>query len=109
MLDAVRVASALDLVNKEHQKTVEEHGKIFNSKHEAIAVLQEEFDELSEEFHLLEKRMSELWLSLRDDSNNLMGDMRSMATPAVFLICEAVQVMAMVKKFQESIEAGYKE
>lgn len=109
MIDGTRIARALDLVSKEHQKAVEENGKIFNSRHEGFAVLLEEFDELSDEYYALKKQIFELRKALRNDGDNLMSNMEDMASTGIFLMCEAAQVMAMVKKFQDSIEAGYKE
>lgn len=109
MLDGTRIACALDYASKEHQRAVEENGRVFKTRHDGFGVLLEEYDELSDEYYALKKQIFQLRQALRNDNDSLKSCLKDMASTATYLLCEAAQVAAMIKKFQESIEAGYKE
>lgn len=78
---------------------------MFNSMHEGIAVMSEEYDETKDELEKCGNTMLELWKCIKNNNKpyqnvlltNLMRDSTALAT-------EAIQFAAMVKKYAESFE-----
>lgn len=76
---------------------------LFRSAHEGYAVILEEVDEAREEVEDMNGLVDFLWKAVKVDSeveNFLVG----IQIKAEALACEAIQVAAMAKKFQESME-----
>ena len=76
---------------------------MFRSAHEGYAVILEELDEVKDELESIDGLLALLWRGIKE--NNLNG------TPichiyhnAISLACEAIQVAAMAKEFQESMK-----
>lgn len=76
---------------------------MFRSAHEGYAVLMEEFDELGEDVDEIGKLMNELWFCVRHDTD-ASNKPHKLYGRAVLTAVEAIQVAAMAKKFQESME-----
>ena len=95
-----------DDVEKLVDKELESANKMFpmfRSDHEGYAVILEEVDEARDEMDDLNGLMNFLWKAVKVDSdieNFLVG----IQMKAEALACEAIQVAAMAKKFQESME-----
>lgn len=92
-------------VEAEENKAINAHG-LFHSDHEAWAVLKEEIEELLE---LLDEDkiyvdLDKLWGKIRRDETICAGDMREIYDWAKSCAKEAVQVMAMIQKWGESVE-----
>lgn len=76
---------------------------MFRSAHEGYAVILEEVDEAQDEMNNLNGLTNLLWKAVKVDSeveNFLVG----IQIKAEALACEAIQVAAMAKKFQESMK-----
>lgn len=77
----------------------------FNSPHEGYAIIQEEIDELDQEFLSLHNRQDELWSDIK--SNWVGGQLdkaESLHFYAIQIIKEAIQVGAMAKRFLKDIK-----
>lgn len=80
---------------------------LFRSAHEGCAVILEEFEEAREEIDSVESVFKTLWKLTRASefgepvTENLV---KQLSQKAVDLACEAIQVAAMAKKFQESMK-----
>lgn len=92
-------------VEAEEDAAVREHG-LFHSDHEAWAVLKEEVEELLELFDedKIYSRLDLIWDKIRRDETIGMGDMTEIYNWAKSCAEEAVQVMAMIVKWGESVE-----
>ena len=76
---------------------------MFRSAHEGYAVILEEIDEAQDEMDNLTGHMNLLWKTVKDDSG--FGSLlTAIQIRAESLACEAIQVAAMAKKFQESMK-----
>ena len=85
-----------DIVKQELERAVQKHG-IHNSPHEAIAVIQEEYEEACDELDGVQACLSSMWKHVKADAN-ILHDMEQIYKYAVCLAAEAVQVAAMAKK-----------
>lgn len=108
MASVIRANAVGDLIDKELELAVKEHGEFFNSRHEGYGVLIEEFDEMTEEYEKFRNELNELRGLLRDDGADLLELTNRMNITGRLLITEAAQVAAMVCKFSNSIIADYK-
>jgi len=79
------------------------YGKIYNSPHEAYAVLKEELEETEENLKATKNYLNDVWQSIRsDDKEEMRLNILSLNSYALMLIYEAVQVYAVSEKFKES-------
>ena len=97
------------LVNRELELASEQHGNQFHSKHEAYAVIKEEYEEAKEAVDYSERLLNRFWncccrkdnsMSM-DDDINFMNEIRTMA---ILTACEAIQVAAMAEKTMRGYE-----
>lgn len=93
------------LAAMEHNEAAKNYGKTFHSVHEGFAVLMEELAEASDEMMGLEDdAMQDLWCAIReDDAEGAKMAAGGVERFALLLACEAIQVAAMAKKMQDSI------
>ena len=85
----------LERANKDHP--------LFNSDHEGYAVMREEFDEATEEMKKVADSMECLWQVIKSDAEGQATLIR-LKQRVRYLIAEAVQLGAMVEKFEQSRE-----
>ena len=93
-------------VDAEENAAIKAHG-LFHSEHEGWAVLKEEIEELCEcldEQEAMHHRLDLLWDMIRINNEIGMGDMTEIYNWAKSCAEEAVQVMAMIRKWGESVE-----
>lgn len=76
---------------------------LFRSAHEGYAVILEEIDEARDEMDYLNALTNFLWKAVKVDREveNFLVEIQMKAEA---LACEAIQVAAMAKKFQESMK-----
>ena len=90
------------LVDKELQAALEEYG-LFASKHEAYAVILEEADEAKEELETLEMCLKNLWEAIKEnDTVQIPLCVHDVKRVAIDLVCEAIQIAAMCRKYEET-------
>ena len=92
------------LVNKEAKAATNAYGE-FNSAHEGYAVILEEFEEAKENIQLMEDNLKMLWEDIKKDISFVNdardgGILTTLEENAIDLIQEAIQIAAMIKKFQ---------
>jgi len=92
------------LISEELQKALVKFPEATNSSHEGFAVLMEEIDELQEEFDLLKTQNETLWKNVKKD-NYIQQRIQliEMKQTVYNLIKEAVQVGAMIEKWNNSL------
>ena len=75
---------------------------LFQSPHEAYAVMLEEFEEVKEELHACEKALNVTWGRVKNDigAADLMCILKG---HAVYLIQEGIQLAAMAQKTLDSL------
>lgn len=96
------------LAQMELNEAAKNHDKLFNSMHEGFAVLMEELAEASDDMVRLEDdAMQDLWCAIRDDDAE-GARMAAVGVEkfALLLACEAIQVAAMARKMQKTIESN---
>ena len=86
------------VIHNELVWSYDEHTK-FLSPHDGYAIILEEVEEAAEELEKVEAELKCIWINIK---NNQLADTRSLHQYAKLLACEAVQVAAMAKKFEES-------
>ena len=90
------------LVDKE-LKFANKKFPMFRSAHEGCAVILEELEEARDEMVNTELFYNHLWKTVKENSD--FGSLLdAIQVKAESLACEAIQVAAMAKKFQESME-----
>lgn len=82
-----------------------EHPPYFNSPHEGYAVLQEEYEEASEELRYFKAQLDSLWIAIRHDREKdvLLRILASAREHATNLVMESIQVAAMVEKMVDTV------
>jgi len=78
---------------------------LFNSTHEAISVIREEFEETADELMYAESEINEIWHHVK--KNNLkcqIQHIESLQIDATNMAAEAIQLAAMASKFLESFK-----
>ncbi len=85
----------------ELQNIVKDHGAVYNSGHEAYAILKEETEEAADAMDLLESHLENIWKGLKV---NLLctTDIYQAKEAALGLAEEAVQCAAVCEKFLET-------
>ncbi len=76
---------------------------LFHSQHEAYAVLKEEVEEMCEEAEKCQEHLKDIWRSTRGDfgCDYLLQQLRGRA---VYVVQEAIQVIAMCDKALQSLK-----
>ena len=90
------IQQELKEANKTHQ--------MFNSEHEAYAVIKEEIEEASFEFISIENYLGNLWHKVVEDEPNKKRIYEEMKKASIRAIQESIQVAAMCDKAIASIE-----
>jgi NAD(P)H-dependent flavin oxidoreductase YrpB (nitropropane dioxygenase family) len=90
------------LALEELNRSIEQYKHpIFNSLHEGYAVLKEEIEEATEETDRICQKLKLVWHSIKLDQ--YPGEhIQLIKQYAELLACEAIQVAAMARKFEES-------
>ena len=92
------------LVNEELQSARIKFPQPLNSPHEGFAVLLEEIEELDEEMDTLRVIKDVLWYNVRKDNLELQDQtLDEMRLVVQKIIKEAVQVGAMIEKYQQDV------
>ena len=102
LFDKVSILSVM-----EYNEAAKNYGRTFHSMHEGFAVLMEEVAEASENMILLEDdAMQKLWRTVReDDAEGAKMAAVAVQNYALQLACEAIQVAAMARKMQKTMDA----
>jgi SMC interacting uncharacterized protein involved in chromosome segregation len=77
---------------------------MFQSQYHGHGVLKEEIEECEEALDLLKSYEDELWYDIRRDKEASIEFLNNMGNQAIEMACEAIQVVAMVKKYINSME-----
>lgn len=100
----------MNVVSKDVEKLVEkeleaanERFPQFHSEHEGWAVMQEEAEELQEEYDSIEMAMEQLWRRIRDGIPTSL-QVALVGQYAEAAACEAIQVAAMARKYLDMLE-----
>ena len=96
------VKSELERANKVHP--------LFNSPHEAYAVIKEEEEEAEHEWDLMKDNISWFWAYVKHDDSeaDMLDCLKQTKEDAMNLAAEAIQVAAMAQKAIDSIEVKQK-
>ena len=97
MTDRIKI---IKLIEKELEEANEKH-PLFQSPHEAWAVLKEEVEELADDTTELKARIKAMWSDVRSD-RDIEPQSRLMYNAAINAACEAIQTAAMCKKIEQS-------
>jgi hypothetical protein len=92
-----------EIVTEELKKANEKHGGKFPSIEHTLTVLREEIEESQEEVENIKACFDKIWKDYRGQNVNDL-DFKRLEMFATNLIEEAVQVIAMVRKYQNSKE-----
>ena len=106
MISGRAIDYIMQAVDAEENVAISEYG-LFHSNHEAWAVLREEVEELCEcldDQEAMHHRLDLIWDKIRRDETISEGDMMEIYNWAQRCAEEAVQVMAMIQKWGESVE-----
>lgn len=99
------IDSVMLLADDELQRANKMFPAVFNSNHEGISVLDEEVEELTDEFEGLIKYFKFLKRSVyRDDTQMITANLEAMERKALLGCAELIQVVAMILKFRVSRE-----
>lgn len=88
------IAEELKEANKEHP--------LFQSDHEAYAVIKEECEEAFDEIEAFKSQLSFIWYKVRKDSKTMEQNYHALKDAAIRLIQESIQVAAMADKAIQS-------
>lgn len=81
------------------------YGQLYNTNHEAYAIIKEEVEEVEKELQSVQTALLNAWNSIKnDDTEKLEEAIDCLDDFAFWLIGEAVQVRACVKKWQRGTE-----
>lgn len=86
-----------EIIDGELDWSMMEHGE-FHSRHEGYAILLEELDELGEALYFLKAEIDLIWKDIKSNDPSL--ELKRGCNSALLLAVEAIQVAAMVKKFE---------
>lgn len=77
----------------------------FRSMHEGYAVILEEMDEADDAMNRVKGLMDNLWRNIKDNRPGMVsGYARHLKNEAMHLAAEVIQVAAMARKLQNSLE-----
>ena len=84
-------------------KSANEKFPPFHSEHEGYAVILEEVEELECEIELIHRDLRVMWQYIKngDIAGVLPHTVENVSKFAIYAACEAIQVAAMCKKFQQ--------
>ena len=92
-----------DAIDKELEAAIENHG-FFNSMHEKIAVMYEEYQEACEEIENAKKAIDRMWSAIRNNLDGIaMQQAFGVAHCAENLAIEAIQLAATARKIVERV------
>ena len=94
--DHIRMA-----IEAEGERAAKIHGSVFNSPHEAWAVLVEEMEEVRDESERLTNGMDDLWHMVRHDQDPELLLVRMKVIVKRF-IQESIQVAAVIDKYSRT-------
>ena len=103
----------MQILQNERERASDKHGKYFNSRHEAIACIYEEYFEVKQDLEDLKSDVQHYWDIVRYHSaidDYKVGEMplKHIVGLAVELACEAIQLAGVADKERDSIEyRGY--
>ena len=85
----------------EEYMSANEKFPMFNSSHEAWAVLKEEVEEFGEEVNIVQSNMIALWPYIKRNDISSQKDLLSVSKQHAIKACEElIQVMAMIHKYE---------
>lgn len=92
-----------ELIDQELIEANKQYQAMFNSEHEAYAVLIEEIDEVFDEINKIAEVRLMLWENIKGNKNTklILIELQKLSLK---LIKESIQVAAMLKKYRNSIE-----
>jgi len=95
------------LIDAELEAADEQYSPLFNSPHEAYAVLLEEVEEAGVEFESIVEEIKDMWECIKsNNSSGLRAGVVDLEDKSLLLAYEVIQVGAMVKKFRRMWESG---
>jgi len=77
---------------------------MFPSPQHGHGVLKEEIEECGEAYTHLKAYLDRIWFDIRRDRETPVALLNNMGDQAINLACEVVQVVAMVRKYIDSME-----
>lgn len=84
------------LVQDEYNLASQQHGKYFNSSHEAYAVIKEEMEEAKYDINVVESYLNKYWNAIKSNlPSTVLCELEKIAINAA---CECIQVAAMAFK-----------
>ena len=96
------IKNIIDLTEKETEKGIAEHGE-FVDKHQAYAVLLEEYEETCIEMKTAYELKSAVWEKVKNDENAKAG-LIALSHAMILTAAEAVQTAAMCFKFIKMLD-----
>ena len=97
------VSEDVKLLMEKELESANERFPQFHSEHEGWAVMQEEAEELREEYDSIEMAMEQLWHRIRDGIPTSL-QVALVEQYAEAAACEAIQVAAMARKYLDMLE-----
>jgi len=92
------------MITEELQRARIKFPQPLNSPHEGYAVLLEEVEELIDEIDFLKEHISDLWQAVKSNNNDVqLDELRRSRERIDNIITEAVQVGAMIEKYQQDV------
>lgn len=92
------------IITEELQRARIKFPQPLNSPHEGYAVLLEEVEELIDEIDFLKEHISDLWQAVKSNNNGVqLDEIRRSRERIDNIITEAVQVGAMIEKYQQDV------
>lgn len=100
---AIAVSEDVKMLVEKELESANERFPQFHSEHEGWAVMQEEAEELREEYDSIEMAMEQLWHRIRDGIPTSL-QVALVGQYAEAAACEAIQVAAMARKYLDMLE-----
>lgn len=88
------------VINTEYYSAALKHGRLNHSDHESYAIIDEEFEESTDEMTLVSQSLNQFWKNIRNDADDAhkLNDLRCLEYHAMLAACEFIQVAAMARK-----------
>ena len=101
------IIKAIDLLAKTEKSRAQALYGSHHSRHEAFAVLREEYDEMTDDENLVLIDMDKIWDGIKKNATQeeLADPIKSLIIDALLMAAEAVQVVATAYRLQE-FDAG---